>query len=463
MPRGPAADQPLLIPPQSPEAVAGPAVVDVEPAPPPADQAMMARLDELRQALASVTDHVKGLTDQSLSAGGVNREDVQAIGDEATTEILGALAGSEADLRRVEQVTSALSVELAEVGQSLSDQTREAAEVAGKELRDGFARLGGDVEALGESFADSLAQVSDRSAARDGSADAAPVETDHRVASAVTETAEAVARVETLVEDLITATEERPTDVSELTSRTLERLGLSVSAKLEATAITAAEAIERAAEEAIDRAVSQFKDLAPPVVDRSTTAAVTRLEERVAALTLQRDQHDQETKTTLNGLEETVGRLASAQAEDLERILDSFETTAGLVTASSSERGTSEDRLARVEEALAALSGLPESTEELTDSLAEQAVAFNAALEALRRRLSVRARQVATIDDASLSRLADLVADRMAAGPVPRPSTRRTASRAASAERATREDAPPAARRAARPARAAGGRRRPVD
>lgn len=452
------------------------------------DGELKATVGRLDTALSAVADQVADLTartgalhelvrrrlpraardaDRKTSAAGLDIDTHQAMADKAIAEIIDAVEASESAIRRVEQILSALSVEVAEVGQAVSDQVVQSSSGTRDEVRAGIGVLSSDVEAATESMADSIAQVTQRLedlatavAARD---DAAPVGTDHRVTSAVTETAEAVARVETLVEDLITATEERPTDVSELTSRTLERLGLSVSAKLEATAITAAEAIERAAEEAIDRAVSQFKDLAPPVVDRSTTAAVTRLEERVAALTQQRDQHDRETKTTLTGLEETVGRLASAQAEDLERILDSFETTAGLVTASSSEQGTSEDRLARVEEALAALSSLPESTEELTDSLAEQSVAFNAALEALRRRLSVRARQVATIDDASLSRLADLVADRMAAGPVPRPSTRRTASRVASAERATREEAPPAARRAARPARAAGGRRRPVD
>jgi len=219
---------------------------------------------------------------------------------------------------------------------------------------------------------------------------------------------------------------------------------------MEGASTVAVESIEAAVNEAIDRAVGQFKDLAPPVVDRSTTAALTRLEERIAALTLQRDHHDRETKTTLEVLEETVGRLASAHAEDLEQILDTIEATA---TPAVTAEPADEERLARIEEAIDTLVGLPKTTEELTDSVAEQFVAFNAQMEAVRRRMSVRARATVTLDDTTLASLADLVATRLAHA---NPAGRTQAAGPA-------KPVPPT-RKARQPNKATAGRnRRPVD
>jgi uncharacterized protein YoxC len=350
-----------------------------------------------------------------------------------TEQITEALLASSKAVRRVEQLTAALSVEVAEIGQAITDQVAGYSASTTDEVRTGTRSMKTEVKRIDKSVTDSLTTINQQ---LEGLA-AAVADTYDRPAGASSEgfeelvegTSEAVTRVETLVEALVEASDARPADISEHSARTLERLGLTVGARFEANTTTAVEAIDVAVNEALERAVAQFKEMAPPPVDRSTTAAITRLEDRVAELTRQRDEHDKETKATLNGLEETVGRLASAQAEDLERILDTIE---GVTPPAPPTDRPEAARLARIEKSLATLTDASQAPSDLGD-VAEQFDTVNKQLAALRRRLPVRGRQGGTgIDDRSLSELAALVAERIQAPEVARPA------RAARPPRATR-------------------------
>ncbi|MGI8751449.1 MAG: hypothetical protein ACR2MN_03915 [Acidimicrobiales bacterium] len=370
-----------------------------------------------------------------------------------TKQITEALTASDKAVRRVERLCSALSVEVAEVGQSISDQV---AQVSSATTEKGTGKTTASTKAMGTSAATSAALTSisrklDGLAASVADASDRPAVTSTDGLEEVVEgTADAVTRIETLVEALIEASDARPTDISEQSARTLERLGLTVGARFEANTTNAVEAIDTSINEAIERAVSQFKEMAPPVVDRSTTAAVTRLEERVAALTRQRDEHDRETKATLNGLEETVGRLASAQAEDLERILDTIEAAA---PPTPPPERPDVIRLARIEASIADLAKEPTGSKHSVDTVAQQLAAVSKQLEALRRRLPLRGRAAAAgLDERSLSVLAALVAEHLQASAAPTAAPRR-APRTARTPRPPLPAARPAT--AARPAREA--------
>jgi vacuolar-type H+-ATPase subunit I/STV1 len=158
-------------------------------------------------------------------------------------------------------------------------------------------------------------------------------------------------------------------------------------------------------DKALGRAAQQFKDLAPPVVDRSTTSAMVRLEERVAELSRQREADEATHKEYLESLGATVARLAAAQAEDLERILDTIEATRPPV------QDDGDDRVGKLAESLEAIADLPTTTDELVTVVSEQTAAFNAQMEAVRRRLALRARTA--LDRPTLEQLADLVAERL--------------------------------------------------
>lgn len=371
--------------------------------------------------------------------------------EQRLSEAAATLTATDQAIRRIQQTCSALSVEMAAVGQAVSDQVGEHASATAESLRAGIQMLSDDLEGVGSSVADSLAQVTARLGAANGAvvADGGPAV--EGLADLVEGTAEGVARIETLVEALVEVGEARPADVTEQAARTLERLGLTVGARFEAATTVAVETVDENVKEAIDRAVSQFKDVSPPVVDRSTTAAITRLEERVAALTRQRDEHDRETKAILNGLEETVHRLASAQAEDLERVLDTIESTTTESTTTGAPRpdaASEADRLARIEASLAALAESPGQTQALVDVVAQHFEAFNKQLDALRRRLPLRARAAPPIlDDRAMAALAALISEQIrngaevAATPATaaaHPSTARRPAKANPAPRPTR-------------------------
>lgn len=375
------------------------------------DPELSERVDRISESLAAVTDQITK---------------AQSASDEA--------------VGRVERLCSALSVEMAEVGQAISDQVAHYSSVAAstRPAKESTSKAAG----ISESVTPALKKIIQKldglaSSVADASAPPAPspLEGFDEVVQA---TAEAVTRIETLVEALVEASDARPADISELSARTLERLGLTVGARFEANTTTAVEAIDKTVNEALDRAVTQFKEVTPPLVDRSTTSAITRLEERVAALTRQRDEHDKETKITLNGLEETVGRLASAQAEDLERILDSIEGASMPAVATAT---TDDERLAGIEAAVAALAEAAPAPDKLGDVVTEQFNAVNKHLEALRRRLPLRARGSGGLDERALGQLAILIAEHLrvtSADRIGAPRTARPAVRASKTLRPTK-------------------------
>lgn len=379
------------------------------------DPGLSERVDRISESLAAVTDHITK---------------AQKASDKA--------------VRRVERLCSALSVEVAEVGQAISDQVARYSS-ATTEARPGKGTSAGRAAATSESVTPALTKINQK---LDGLAAAVADNHDRPAASPmegleelVEGSAEAVTRIETLVEALVEASDARPADISEYSARSLERLGLTVGARFEANTTTAVEAIDKTVNEALERAVAQFKEVAPPLVDRSTTAAITRLEERVAALTRQRDEHDKETKATLNGLEETVGRLASAQAEDLERILDSIEGASKPTPATDK---TDDHRLDGIETAIATLAEASSVPDKLDDAIAQRFDAVNRHLEALRRRLPVRARGASGgLDERALGQLATLVAEHLRATssePLRAPRTVRPAVRASNSRRPTKSD-----------------------
>ncbi|MDQ6782608.1 MAG: hypothetical protein M3063_04005 [Actinomycetota bacterium] len=448
----------------------------------PDDAALEDRMDLVINTLATVTDQITALAAQTSAlrdlvldrvtppatgaaaagpSSGLTAKAHRDIQDQATMEIVEAVAESGRATGRVEQMASALSFELADVAQSVSDQLSRNAEEANGALTGGLDQVSREIEGLNESVSASLTQIADQlSASADASAEhdegqAIGLHVEHLVEG----TSDAVARIETLAEMLIETAEERPVDLSEHTTRTLERLGLTVGARMEASATTAAQAIDEAVTEAIDRAIKEFKETAPPPVDRSTTSAITRLEERIAELTRQQDTTDRQNKATLNSLEETVGRLASAQAEDLERILDTIDGVS--TTMGSASDRTDSDLLERVEAAIASITAVgarPGSTDDMTESITAQLQAVRRQMDAIRRRLPVRARTASAtpaLDERTVRQLADLVAEHL----------RTVATARGTAERPSR---PARAARPARPTRAkeatvSRNRRKPSD
>lgn len=294
--------------------------------------------------------------------------------------------------RRVERVTSALAAEMAEIAQTISDETGRQAAATQEAVRSAASQVSADFEALREALAERQA-----SSGGTGPGPSGP---------ALDLLAQATERVESLLEDLLVALEERPADVSELTSRVIQQLAVDVGARVEAATTTGIDTLDDAIDQAIARAADQLKQLAPPKADRSTTSAVERLEERVAALSRQREADAAETRQLLDDLGATVARLASARAGDLQQVLDAVEAARPPAKAEGED-----DQLSGLVEAVEAIANLPSTTDELVSVIADQTEVLNTELEAVRRRLSLRART--TLDQASLEQLADLVAARL--------------------------------------------------
>lgn len=424
------------------------------------DDALRERVDLVSERLAAATEQISTLNERTValhdlvsdhltapgnSAGrelsapsGRSLEAHGALTDETIIGITKTLAASDKALRRLERLTSALSVEVAEIGQAISDQVTEYSSATTDEVR----KLG---QAISESTATVTKGVEGLATAVADSYDRPLGTPAEGLEDLVEGTSEAVIRIETLVEALVEASDARPSDISEYSARTLERLGLTVGSRFEANTTTAVEAINETVNQAIDRAIAEFKEVAPPLVDRSSTAAITRLEDRVAELTRQRDEHDRETKGTLNGLEETVGRLASAQAEDLERIVDTIEAAAspGPITDKAYE-----GRLARIESSLVALSEAAPAPTEFGD-VAEQFAMVNKQLTALRRRLPIRGRATAAgLDEQSMEDLAVLIANHVLATTTASSRATTPARLPARTSRAVRPTKPPSSTKA---------------
>ncbi|MGH9075941.1 MAG: hypothetical protein ACRDY0_00540 [Acidimicrobiales bacterium] len=165
----PAADRPQRAAPGRP---AGP--------PPAAGDRLAERIDRLGEALALVAEQVgqlsrqtaalRGIVEDRLGAGGGGPAPGSAPGalsvkahrellELATDEVIDAVAGNGEALVRIEQVTTVLSTEVAHAAGALSDQIVNLAEATTDEIHAGLARVGSDIEGVGESIADALAPV----------------------------------------------------------------------------------------------------------------------------------------------------------------------------------------------------------------------------------------------------------------------------------------------------------------
>lgn len=154
-----------------------------------------------------------------------------------------------------------------------------------------------------------------------------------------------------------------------------------------------------------------------------TVAAMTRIEGRMAEMTRQREEQSEATKKVLNDLGATVSRLASAQAEDRERIV------------------------ARIEDELRTFSNQPKPAIDpasIDGSALEQMAVLGNQIEALRRRMALRARPEApALDGGALDAIAEAVVARLT------PSAGRSAK--ASPAKSTAKQAPTTERKATRP------------
>ncbi|HET9692399.1 MAG TPA: hypothetical protein VFP61_14710, partial [Acidimicrobiales bacterium] len=137
-----------------------------------------------------------------------------------------------------------------------------------------------------------------------------------------------------------------------------------------------------------------------------------------------------EVVAAIHTLEEVLGRLAAAQADDLERVLEAVE--GGAVDGPVSR---ALEAIGRVEAALdRPAAGTPAGIEAQLSTLTGE-------VAALRRRLAVRAR---TLGDEEVAALADAVAARMQGpGPAPRTAPVRRGKAASPAAQASPEQAGP--------------------
>ncbi|MDQ6946030.1 MAG: hypothetical protein M3256_07095 [Actinomycetota bacterium] len=413
--------------------------------------------------------------------------------EEATAAMQEGLAANKETVRRIERLSSAVSAELATIGQRLTDEveavcTQNRSELSGLgeqlsaqvdataettradlaaisrrlstevetavastvvESRQKAEAVTADIAGLGESVADALAQVADRlerlAMTNSGQRDTAEAVTEalddvavrlddldstgrarhDRIVAAVGDLrskgsnvvpvdlgtlASRFERIDTFLVALMDANEDS-TDNEEKVTAALKRLE-GLEATIAEQVSDAATGAVRTLTDAAERAAAQIKAAAPPMVDRSSLAAMTRIEGRMAELTRQREEHEHAAKGRLDNLEETVGRLASAQAEDFERILDTVENAP---PASVSLAASDAQRLARIEDQLRTLSRSPPVGAADGDGTAgEQMAALGNQIEALRRRMAVRARPQAPVLDANaIETIAEAVAARL--------------------------------------------------
>lgn len=331
--------------------------------------------------------------------------------DRSAAEQMESLSATEHASLRLDQLTSTLATDLAELGQRLGDDIGEGTEAGKIVTRAATERISRELTGLGTSVAaalepvalqlermaastaeerdtvgavaDSLDELSARvatqgeaGAERQDALVAALDDLRTRAAKGAMSDVKAVrtglSRVEGLMEAVLQATAE-PSD-AEATAARLERSVKSISDRVSRTTATAVQNMT----EVVEGAMEQMRAVAPE--DRPGIAALTRLEEQLVELSSQRAQHEHATEEALVGLGERVGQMAEAQADDFERMLDSVENA----SPAGADSGVAQQ-----------LAGLTEQ------------------VESLRRRLAVRARPPA-LDDAAIGALADAVAARLA-------------------------------------------------
>lgn len=370
--------------------------------------------------------------------------------------------------RRADRLVAEVSAEVAAFGQRLTDQVSAAATAQRTELagtvdrlgdnmetamaasqeaaRTGNERMVADIATLTETMADALSQVADR-LERLAQSNTGQEDVVEAVADALDDVTGRVDDLEqaehsrhdrlmALIGEVGTATDDRTVDLRPVTAA-LANIEVSVEALTQSTEddrgvaglVERVEALEssladrfdrttteavRALSSAVEQAAEQIKTASPRPVDLSSVTAMTRIEDRLSELTRQREENEQATRATVEGLEEMVARLASAQAEDLERILDSVENFTAPAETPVSLVGVDAQRLARIEAELGVLAQQrpPTLSAETESVVGEQLASLGTQLEALRRRLAVRAR-TPMLDDDAIDALADAVAARL--------------------------------------------------
>ncbi|MDQ6783143.1 MAG: hypothetical protein M3063_06830 [Actinomycetota bacterium] len=363
------------------------------------------------------------------------------------------------DERRHEQTTAALKVALTE---SRAHSQRVAAEISAlsESVADALTQVADRLERLAinnqgrPDLVETVAQALDDVAARLDDLDSSNRSRHDRVVGALADLRskrsqappgdlEAVTtrlgRIETFVEALVDAADDSTgAGTAAAAVGRLEDLEAAIGDRFSEVAASAVRSLSDAAE----RAASQIKAAAPPATERSTLAAMTRIEGRMAEMSRQREEHEEAAKEVLDNLEETVSRLASAQAEDLERILDTVEGSTGAAKGASVSLSTTDaERLARIEDGLHRLNRqqkVVNGSAAIDGTALEQMVVLSNQIEALRRRMAVRARPQAPVLDAdTLEAVAEAVVARLAPGPDAPPARSRPRRAPTTARQAT--------------------------
>jgi hypothetical protein len=193
--------------------------------------------------------------------------------------------------------------------------------------------------------------------------------------------------------------------------------------------------LERRIDE-VGRSVRTTVETAASSPDEVTRAAMSRIER---AVTAQRPS-DSSTVKALGEIDQTLGRLAQAQAEDLERVLDAVEgrtDTPDLTpVAAQLERNA-----IRLERAIDALRSAPAPVAPPTTpsgagngEVLERLEMLGAQIDGLRRRIALRGRSTPALDDAAIEALSRAVAGRVAALIAPPANGASVARRASVAE-----------------------------
>ncbi len=487
-----------------------------------AQMSLAGRIDGLATALASTTARIDTLTDAMVTLRGLVNERMGDVGDvvtrsqtrlsheleqafdrvqaQTTTQLDEALRQARSEMtknledaaataggdgaRHIDKVATAISSELANVAQRLSDQVGGTSE-----------RVGADVSALSDSVADALTQVADRLehvalsnhaqqdivesvaqalddvAVRFDDLDSSSRSRHERMIAAIEDlrlkrvqsppvnlgpVTTGLERVETLLEALVESgdgTADRVTAAAAAVER-LEGMEATIGDQFN-EAVTGA---VRDLTETADRATDEIKSAIPPVTERSTLVAMARIEDRMAEMTRQRDEQDQATQEALDIVEETLSRLASAQAEDLERILDTVENVppppapprpVPLTLAAADAQ-----RLTRIEDELRKVNRQPKSAimaSDVDSTALEQMAALGNQIEALRRRMAIRGRsETPGLDASTLEAIADAVVARLsptALGPARAVPANRATKKAPVAKRTAKQTSSPAPKR----------------
>ncbi|MDQ2754763.1 MAG: hypothetical protein M3R71_04350 [Actinomycetota bacterium] len=287
-------------------------------------------------------------------------------------------------------------------------------------------------------------------------------------------------RIEALVEALADRSDPNPTDMTPVLDAINDLAGRpdevaasldGIRSQLSAVAETASSLIHSAPdkdtlEAKLDGITTSLKALSPkdeqldrieaavasPPSTERVAATLERLERAVSTSTASRRNKEDATSAGVARLEETLERLTAAQAEDLERILDTMEDLAPTAAGDGPRRGS--ETLTRLEEAVTELLSRPAPAgggPGDSEPVAQQLRALTDQVEALRRRIALRARPAAAIDDATIAAVADAVAARLAAPNPPGRTSSAGARRAIPPPPETEvPDEPPPRRRARR-------------